>query len=223
MKHGGIPVPEKARIFVQHWTSEEEAFEMEKWWIALFGRKDDRTGCLENRDDGGVAPSHKTSAKGGRIAGHKNVESGWIQRLGRKQGRIIGPIQGRRNAENGHLQRISVKGGQAAVASGQVLRAAALADRAKGGRSGGRKNVESGHIQELGRKYGGKFWTPETHAKAGRIGGKINAESGQIQAVQLTSNHIRWHVKRNVVNPTCSFCITSDGAEIRSNPLSGQA
>jgi hypothetical protein len=42
-----------ARIIVQHWSSEQEAFEMEMWWIALYGRKDVGTGCLRNRSNGG--------------------------------------------------------------------------------------------------------------------------------------------------------------------------
>ncbi len=40
-------------IILQHWESEEKAFEMEKWWIAFYGRKDLGTGCLRNYTDGG--------------------------------------------------------------------------------------------------------------------------------------------------------------------------
>jgi hypothetical protein len=46
-----------ARIFIQCWESESEAFEMEKWYIRLFGRKDNGTGILRNRTDGGEGPS----------------------------------------------------------------------------------------------------------------------------------------------------------------------
>ena len=45
------------RILVQHWVSEQEAFSMEKFWIALYGRKDLGTGILRNRTDGGDGPS----------------------------------------------------------------------------------------------------------------------------------------------------------------------
>jgi hypothetical protein len=48
---------ERSRIFVQCWESEEKAFEMEKWYISFFGRKDLGTGILRNMTDGGDGPS----------------------------------------------------------------------------------------------------------------------------------------------------------------------
>lgn len=48
---------DRARIFIQHWESEEKAFEMERWYILLFGRKDLGTGILQNRTDGGEGPA----------------------------------------------------------------------------------------------------------------------------------------------------------------------
>jgi hypothetical protein len=46
-----------ALISVQYWESEEKAFEMEKWWIAFWGRKDVSTGILRNMTNGGDGPS----------------------------------------------------------------------------------------------------------------------------------------------------------------------
>lgn len=46
-----------ARIFVQYWESEEKAFEMERWYISLFGRKDKSAGILRNLTDGGEGPA----------------------------------------------------------------------------------------------------------------------------------------------------------------------
>jgi hypothetical protein len=48
---------DKARILVQYWDSEEAAFELEKWYISLFGRKDIGTGILRNMTNGGDGPS----------------------------------------------------------------------------------------------------------------------------------------------------------------------
>src|SRR5208283_4293589 len=47
---------ESARILIQFWSSEPEAFEMEKYYIRLFGRKDNGTGILRNMTDGGENP-----------------------------------------------------------------------------------------------------------------------------------------------------------------------
>ena len=44
------------RILVQYWESEEKAFEIEKWYICFYGRKDIGTGCLQNHTDGGENP-----------------------------------------------------------------------------------------------------------------------------------------------------------------------
>jgi hypothetical protein len=53
-------------ILVKDCFSEEEAFEMEKYLIALFGRIDNSTGCLRNLTDGGegiLNPSLETRIK----------------------------------------------------------------------------------------------------------------------------------------------------------------
>ena len=58
--HSVLRPKDDARIIIQYWASEEEAFSMEKWWIALFGRKDNGTGILRNHTDGGEnPPNHK--------------------------------------------------------------------------------------------------------------------------------------------------------------------
>jgi hypothetical protein len=42
-----VPCPkDRTHILMQYWESEDEAFAVEKWWIALFGRKDNSTGIL---------------------------------------------------------------------------------------------------------------------------------------------------------------------------------
>jgi hypothetical protein len=61
----------RARIFVQYWATEEEAFETEKWYITLFGRKDSGTGVLRNLTDGGDGASGykwKPGRKGHKVS-----------------------------------------------------------------------------------------------------------------------------------------------------------
>lgn len=78
------------------------------------------------------------------------------------------------------------------------------------GKIQGKRNVESGHLARI-CSMGGKV--------GGKIAGRIAVESGQIQMLarktvesgQLahnckTANHIRWHIKRNVINSQCKFC-----------------
>ncbi len=105
-----VAIPEPSHIFIQYWANESDALEIEKWYIALFGRKDNGTGILRNLTDGGettnwesMTPeaqerrvaglkrwSHTEEAKhhiatlhsiGGRASGRKNILSGHIARL----------------------------------------------------------------------------------------------------------------------------------------------
>lgn len=82
-----VPRPKDyARIFIQYWGSEEEAFAMEKWWIALFGRKDNGTGVLRNLTDGGENPpklfgnQHARGAKHSAEANARKSERGKLRR-----------------------------------------------------------------------------------------------------------------------------------------------
>jgi hypothetical protein len=48
---------DRARIIIQEWPSEADAFEGEKLLIAFYGRKDLGTGILHNHTDGGDGPA----------------------------------------------------------------------------------------------------------------------------------------------------------------------
>jgi len=96
----------------------------------------------------------------------------------------LGEIQGERNKKSGHWDKV------------RLLGSPITSDKA---REQGLKNVESGHLASLdqGHKNAAK---PGYMSKIGKIGGK---KSGPIVS------HVRWHVKRNIINPNCSLCTTS--------------
>jgi hypothetical protein len=56
--------PSEDRILTQEFPSESDAFEAEKFFISLYGRKDLGTGCLANLTDGGEGPSGHTGNRG---------------------------------------------------------------------------------------------------------------------------------------------------------------
>jgi len=51
-----IPPSDPENILIQEWPDEAGAFEGEKLLIAIYGRKDNGTGCLRNRTEGGENP-----------------------------------------------------------------------------------------------------------------------------------------------------------------------
>lgn len=82
-----VPRPRSiSRILVQHWGSEYEAFEMEKWFISFFGRKDNGTGILRNLTDGGENPprmlgnAHAKGKKHSAEANAKKSERGKLRK-----------------------------------------------------------------------------------------------------------------------------------------------
>jgi hypothetical protein len=74
-----VPPPCRARILIQFWSSEQEAFDMEKFYIRLFGRKDNGTGILCNQTDGGEGcglPEHYLAEHSRRMMGAGNPQFG---------------------------------------------------------------------------------------------------------------------------------------------------
>ena len=92
-----------SRIFVQCWESEEKAFEMEKWYIAFYGRKDNGTGCLRNLTDGGDGPSGWIPSEGTK---EKIKEARKLQTFSEEtKSRMSISGKGRRKSEE-HKQKI---------------------------------------------------------------------------------------------------------------------
>ncbi len=74
---------------------------------------------------------------------------------------------------------------------------------------GGFKNVESGHLASI-------------QSAGGKVSGKMNVENNtgicgmshkEHIAAGYKSSHVRWHVKRGVLNPKCKLCVASRGTE----------
>ncbi len=111
--------------------------------------------------------------------------------------RVNAGIQGRKNVETGHLVKVRTRVGSA-----------------KGGHTQGEKNTESGLIQSLGRIWGRRAAQSGQLRELGRIQGqgRKNVESGLLRSIATaggrasTANHLRWHVKRGMVNSACRFC-----------------
>jgi hypothetical protein len=142
---------------------------------------------------------------------------------GRISGRVTGPIQGRKNVESGHIYQIATpescakagrKGGRKTAAIPGHLAAINLASRGLGVAAARKKKTglfaPDKAIQAAGGRVSGRnhkekgdgIFAPGVAAAGGRIGGRKNAESGQVHEAL----HIRWHVKRGIVNPNCEWC-----------------
>jgi len=104
--------------------------------------------------------------------------------------RINGTVQGRQNVISGHMQRLASIGGTIAGLTNAVN--GVLEER---GRIAGQIAVKSGRLARMR--------TPEHQTKAGRVQGLINAKNGLF----YKNAHVRWHVKRNIVNPNCTLCV----------------
>ena len=77
LKHSGFYPPSKERIlFLKRNLTEEEAFKHEIYMIAVFGRKDLKTGILHNKTNGG-------NGCPGKIMSEKDIENRRKGRLGK--------------------------------------------------------------------------------------------------------------------------------------------
>jgi hypothetical protein len=82
-----VPRPKSTSlILVQYWESEDKAFEIEKWFISFYGRRDNDTGILRNLTDGGENPpkmlgnQHAKGAKHSAEANAKKSERGKLRK-----------------------------------------------------------------------------------------------------------------------------------------------
>ena len=102
---------------------------------------------------------------------------------GSEEGRARMSILGKSITYEERVRRARVSG-LMAVVSGQVFKMQKVG-LGKGGLIGGRKNAESGHC-----------------ARIAHLGGLAGGKKGSAK-----TNHIRWHVNRNVIDLKCSMCV----------------
>lgn len=99
-----LPPKDKSRIiFLKKNLTEEEAFKHEKYMIAVFGRKDLRTGILRNRTDGGEGTC-------GMILSEQQKKEQSLCRKGKKKSeehkRKIGKANKGKKLSEEHIQKL---------------------------------------------------------------------------------------------------------------------
>lgn len=109
-----------------------------------------------------------------------------------------GKIGGQRNVETGQILELGYSQGNKNKESGHWDRVRLLSnvDISALGKAQGRINVESGHLKRLdqGKKNAAK---PGYMNLLGKLGGKKGGPA---------ACHLRWHINRGIVNPSCSLC-----------------
>lgn len=107
--------------------------------------------------------------------------------------KIQGFKQGKKNVESGHWATLRTR----EIIMMGAKAAGALA--AKTGQINKIKTYESSLKGALNQKK-------EDKVRGGVTQGTKNVANGHLERVRKTAPHIRWHVKRGLVSPTCKFC-----------------
>ena len=189
-------------VVVDSVDEQEKLDNLEKLWIILLKATDRDRGY--NLIPGGLRERHVELARMGGLAANqkeenrnrlKNVATFETCSVGGKRGSEankksglasrLGKEQGNKNKETGHWDRIRLLGNPFTP---------------EDGRKQGLKNIENGHLKNLdqGKKNAAK---PGYMKDLGKQGGK---KGGPIAC------HIRWHVKRNIINSLCPLCRTNN-------------
>jgi hypothetical protein len=102
-KHDKLtPPPDSARILIEYYSIESEAYEAEAFLVQFYGRKDLKTGCLRNMSDGGrggLNPSKETREKQ-RAAKLRYHPRYWLGKKRPGNGRNLLEIPPKQRSEN---------------------------------------------------------------------------------------------------------------------------
>lgn len=163
---------------------------------AAFAKEDELIQCFRGKDS--LCMNLRKGGEGGFDFINRN---GLQKEAAKKQGLI----QGHRNVESGFIQRLGLDAGRKAVESGRLASYRTKEHQARAGKIQGIQNAQNGHLAGLR--------TPELMKKAQRAAGRKAVESGQLARIRgkgiAASHHSRWHVKRNLISPSCPLCQTS--------------
>jgi len=162
---------ERSRIFVQFWSSEKEAFDMEKFYIRLFGRKDNGTGILRNLTDGGDGST-----------GYRHTDAARLSMSITRTGKKMPPF----SQEHREHMRVS------------------------GRRKTGNKNPMFGKKRPDLSAFMLSYWAPERKAEAKKRITDFGTPESRINGGRSTG-HIRWHIKRGIINADCVLCSRGAG------------
>jgi hypothetical protein len=193
---GETPVPREVERI--EYESVDDLLRREAYWQEELGTMRVQGGL--NKVPAWPFPDH---AAIGRLGGQQALESGRLALMrasrtieckregGHRGGLIGGPIAARRNVESGQLEQAR------ALIPPEHMRERGRRIGLDWGSINGQRNVENGRLARARTLI-----TPEQRRTVARK----NIESGLYTRLAYSTNHKRWHVNRNIVNPECPVC-----------------
>lgn len=108
------PPSDRARVIIQEFESEHDAFAAEKFLISFYGRIDLGTGCLRNLTDGGEGASgHSAEARRKMREANQGIERPWLKgnkfRLGKRRSLSSETCRRIRQAKLGNKSKLGLK------------------------------------------------------------------------------------------------------------------
>jgi hypothetical protein len=154
------PVEDYYIVFVQEGLTEEEAFGLEKYCIALYGRIDNGSGILRNRTDGGEGTS-------GRIVSPDEIKRLSIISRGRKLSRATRMKMSKSQLGRKHSKETKVKMSKKATGAGNAFYGKNHSEDARNKMSASRMGhaVSEETRKKMSRSKIGNRHTDESRAK----------------------------------------------------------